>query len=151
MTFISILFCICIDIRLDLNLCIVKFFSSLRIVKFIFWGSTWFFFYLLELIEFLKITSLIKIIFRKKSRDKKLYRHAKVIDRKARNLNQVKCVEDEEDKILMEETFIKAKMIIILLRTFKQRIGQRYCVEETKRVISRLLSREEWLIPMIFR
>lgn len=66
-----------------------------------------------------------------------------MIDRKARNLNQVKCVEDEEDKILMEETFIKAKMIIILLRTFKQRIGQRYCVEETKRVISRLLSREE--------
>lgn len=42
-----------------------------------------------------------------KSRDKKLYRLAKARERKSRDLIEVKCIKDEDGKVLMEEAHIR--------------------------------------------
>lgn len=44
--------------------------------------------------------------FEDKNRDKNLYRLANAREKRAHDLDQVKCTKDEDDKVLVEETLI---------------------------------------------
>lgn len=59
--------------------------------------------------------------------DKKLYRLVKVRERKAGDWDQVKCIKDEEGKVLVEETLIKQKEQAYFHKLLMKG-GQRHCV-----------------------
>ncbi|KAG5581992.1 hypothetical protein H5410_052619 [Solanum commersonii] len=98
--------------------------------------------------------------------DKKLYRITKTRDRKARDLDQVKCIKDKEGKVLVEETSIKQRWqryfhkllneegdgdVVLGDLAYSERLRDfGYCrcfrIEEVLRAISRM-SRERVIEP----